>query len=173
MQGGSFFNDGGTGGAASFSVTDCRLTGLPYMYFWYPVAESEFLRNVFVACEPMTILLGGRFTSAEKLTIRNNSFSDYKAPGYPPMSAIYIVAAFNPANLIIKGNSFLDVGKVSIRLSTVLNDRLLIDATGNYWGTDDASTISNMTFDETDDLDAAGTITFDPFLTSPDPITPK
>jgi hypothetical protein len=147
MQGGSFFNDGGTGGAASFSVTDCRLTGLPYMYFWYPVAESEFLRNVFVACEPMTILLGGRFTSAEKLTIRNNSFSDYKAPGYPPMSAIYIVAAFNPANLIIKGNS--------------------------YWGTDDASTISNMTFDETDDLDAAGTITFDPFLTSPDPITPK
>ena len=42
----------------------------------------------------------------------------------------------------------------------------------NYWGTTDPVVIEGMVYDENDDAAATGVITFEPFLSTPDPETP-
>ena len=46
------------------------------------------------------------------------------------------------------------------------------DMSGNYWCTDDLTAIGNMIYDERDDIDMGGIVTFEPILTSPAPGAP-
>jgi hypothetical protein len=172
MRYGSFYFPTGNAIYGSFSVTDCRLTQLPDMYLWYPEDESEFLRNVFTNCAPISVLLDGRYSATQKLTIASNRFSGVIAGSYFPASAIHIIEVYDPPSLTIKGNSFLDVGQRSIALDVGGYTRRLIDATDNYWGTNDPSVVAQMVFDETDDLAAPGIITVSPYLVAPGPGTP-
>ena len=173
MQGGSFLHPTGAPTYGSFSVADCTLAEVPYMYLWYPVAESQLVRNTFIGCEPVAVLLDGRSSTAETLAIRNNAFVDSQQSSFAPLTAIEIVEVRNPAQLTVAANSFLDVGQTSVRLAAGSYTRRMIDARDNYWGTDELAVIREMVFDETDDPAAPGVISFQPFLTAPDPATPE
>jgi hypothetical protein len=71
----------------------------------------------------------------------------------------------------INYNSFIDVSGTVLRLST-LGDNVLLDATNNYWGTTNTSTIDSWILDGNDDINIRGVIEYSPILTEPHPDTP-
>ncbi|MCW3995337.1 MAG: hypothetical protein NWE98_04205 [Candidatus Bathyarchaeota archaeon] len=67
----------------------------------------------------------------------------------------------------LSGNNILNSAQYNLKLSGAEN----VDATNNWWGTTDQTAIGNSIYDRKNDFNL-GTVTFVPFLTSPNPNAP-
>lgn len=70
----------------------------------------------------------------------------------------------------INYNSFINVNGTVLRLP--LGNNAILDATNNYWGTTNTSTIDSLILDGNDDIGIGGVIEYSPILTEPHPDTP-
>jgi len=89
--------------------------------------------------------------------IRNNTIANNTVGIY----------SYKPSNIVY--NNIQDNSEYNIRLDQYARDNL--NATYNWWGTTDTQAISQSIFDNKNDFNL-GTVTFTPFLTSPNPEAP-
>jgi len=158
ITGGTLYAPTGNAIYGSLRLTDSNLNGLSdYLYLWYP-GDVVIERNLFQASGGISIGSGGA------VSVTNNCFVDWRTA----------FAVENWANLgaaiRIKKNSFM-TRSVAVRLPTGYTNASL-DATQNYWGTQDATVIQDMIFDRNDDLTSNAVIPYLPNLSGHDPQTP-
>lgn len=166
INGGSIYAPTGNGIYGSLSLTDSVLTGVgSYMYLWYPVKDSFIERNVFKNSGGISVGVDTRSTPT-KVYIRNNVFSGVVG------DAVANWASYGGETTVVSANSFLDTGKVVLRLPAGYSSAAMT-ATGNYWGTSDQAQIQTRIYDKTNDLSSAGVVPFLPILTQPDALTPS
>ena len=159
FEGGSPYAPGNHGG--SFNVHDCVMIGTQRWYVHYPDANSFIERNVFVNSGGISV-----GTYGVPVTIINNYFV-----GQITDFAVESWASYRGTFVSVHRNTFASTDRTALSLPPAY-DSAAIDGTENYWGTTDVQQIANMIRDRNDDLNAARTIPFEPFLTEPDPATP-
>ncbi len=137
-----------------------------YMYLWYPTDDCYIEKNIF---EDVGISVG--IDDSVKVYIKNNLF----LRGYEISDSFgYAVenwVCYDNAEMIVEENSFLDMHSYAMILPSGYSDAKMT-AVNNYFGTDDLYEIQNLIYDKNDDLNCAGTITFEPFLKAPSENTP-
>jgi len=162
------FNSGAiypaTGSAVygSLSLTDSVLTNTPFMYIWYPVADSYIERNMFVNTGGISVGTSGNVN----VLIENNLFVGQTTP-----YAVENWASYQNSQTIVQYNSFASTDRTALRLPSGYNSAAMV-GTNNWWGTTDTGVIEPMIYDRNDDLASASVINYSPFLLSPDPRTP-
>ena len=139
FSGGSLYYPTGNAIYGSLNLQDSKLTGIPYMYLWYPVADSYIERNIFINS-------GGISAGLDNvdLFVRNNVFID-QTTGH----AVRNWAAYGTANQIVEFNSFLSQDRIALALQYSSS---AMSGSNNYWGTIDEATIESMIWDRNDDL---------------------
>jgi hypothetical protein len=158
ISAGSLYYPTGNAIYGSLNLLDSVLTDIPYMYLWYPVADSYIERNTFVNSGGISAGLNN-----VDLYIKNNAFID-QTTGY----AVRNWAAYGTSNQIVEFNSFLSQDRIALALQY---DSSAMSGINNYWGTLDQAVIENMIWDRNDDLTLPGYIDYQPFLTAPHPST--
>ena len=159
FSGGSLYYPTGGGIYGSLNLQDSKLTDIPYMHLWYPVADSYIERNIFI--NSGGIDAGLRDVN---LFVRNNVFID-QTTGY----AVRNWAAYGTANQIVEFNSFLSQDRIAL---TVQYTSSAMSGSNNYWGTIDETIIGSMIWDRNDDLTLPSYIDYLPILTTPHADTP-
>jgi Big-like domain-containing protein len=163
LSGGSLYAPAAAYG--SLILRDSRLLNLSrYLYIWYPVADCYIERNVFAASGGISVGVAGPKVYVRNNVFVGNVFSETTA------YAVECWSASSASDVIVSQNSFLSIDRVALSLPVGYSGHML--ATNNYWNTSSTSAIDAMIFDKNDDLGSSGTITYQPFLTSPDPTTP-
>lgn len=127
---------------------------------YYPNSDCLIEGNIFKNTYGFWIM-----AYEKQITLKNNRFEQMKSCS---VASGYLTGS---ADIIIKGNSFMDKGQVQVKLEANSTGKD-IDATNNYWNTTDPIEISSMIYDKNDDLNCPGYISYIPFLTSPNPLTP-
>lgn len=157
---GSLYAATGNAIYGSLNLSDSVLTDVPYLYLWYPVADSRIERNVFINSGGISAGLA----DDTWLYITNNLFLDQTTP-----YAVLNWAAYDASAQIAEFNSFLSRDRIALSLEY---DSSAMTGTNNYWGTTDPAIIESMIYDQHDDLSLPGYIDYEPFLSSPHPATP-
>lgn len=154
---------GGTGNAAygGLRLEDSVMWDINYIDLWYPVLDSVFARNIFVGGGSISAGINGTIV----VYVENNVFSTNNG------AAIVSWAQYDTSELVVRYNSFLSTDRIAVEL-TPGYDSAAMNAVNNYWGTTDISIIDSMIYDETDDLECAGTIPYLPILSAPHADTP-
>lgn len=158
----------GNAGYGNIVLTDSVLIGvnaINYMYLWYPQKESYIERNIFKDSGGISVGVDSQGIP-KKVYIRNNVFTGIKGV------AIENWASYGGETTIVSGNSFLDTGKVILKLSGGYNGGAMT-ATGNFWGTVSQNEIQSRIYDKTNDLGSSDYIVFFPYLTQPAAETPS
>jgi len=107
----------------------------------------------------------GTSGGSDKIYIMNNLFL-----GRSSFSDEYYTVKGIGYGLVVKYNTFLKNNQV---LQVYPDAKSVeIDATENYWGTNDTDAIDSMIYDKKDDIRCAGFIEYLPILTEPHPDTP-
>lgn len=108
---------------------------------------------------------GFYFNDSTNSTLCNNLFySKYPYSGN-------LIVDYGPNPLEIHGNTFINIDGVTLSVSSSGRSST-VNATHNYWGTTDTSTIDLMIYDKNDNLGCSIHIPYQPILTSPDQNTP-
>lgn len=158
ITGGTLYAPTGNAIYGTLRLTDSNLNGLSdYLYLWYP-GDVVIERNLFQASGGISIGSGGT------VSVTNNCFVDWRSAFAVENWANY------GATISIKKNSFM-TRSVAVRLPTGYTNASL-DATQNYWGTQDTAVIQDMIFDRNDDLNSTAVIPYLPILSGHDPQTP-
>lgn len=157
-------------GYGSLTLTDSRVTDLgSYIYLWYPSGANLIARNVFVHSGGISYGLTLSGTNGVSLTIANNYFS-----GWTSTAALENWAQYsnnNTQKAEIRGNTFATTSKIAVSLPAGYTSAAM-DASGNYWGTSDETSLLRMIYDKRVDITSGGLISYSPFLTAADPMTP-
>jgi hypothetical protein len=165
--GGSLYRGNGSATYGSLKLTDSILTKDPAyisndnIYLWYPVADVQIERNIFINSDGISIGLSGNVTAI----IRNNVFSGMTT------GAVYNWASYGSSKTIVEFNSFMDLGATTLSLAGGDDGPAIIGA-NNWWGTTDTSIIDTMIYDRNDHLSVVNHIEYLPILTAPHPDTP-
>jgi len=129
-----------------------------------PHAPAFIKYNLFIHW--CSFVVGTSEYESDKIYIMNNLFL-----GRSSFSDEYYTVKCIGHGLVIKYNTFLGNNQV---LQVYPGAKSVeIDATENYWGTNDTDIIDSMIYDKDDDIRCAGFIEYLPILTEPHPDTPK
>lgn len=163
-NGSSFWWDG----HGHFNLTRSELSDLSFeSYVWYPERDVYIMYNKFTDSSGFSI--GHRDAN---VYIEYNLF-DRKNPGFTYANdLIENWASYDLSRTVVCHNSFVNMNGVVLKLPSGYNSAAM-NASQNYWGTNDTSVISSMIYDKNDDITCAGFIPYLPILQSPDPSTPK
>jgi hypothetical protein len=166
IDGGTIWAATGNAVYGSISVRDSVIANVDdQIYLWYPVAACFFERNTFIRSRGLSI--GG------SATIRNNVFYDPQLRTAPtPDSSCAIITIWAGTATIVDANSFLGIRSGYAFLLPPGYSGVALSAPNNFWGGLDSAAITALIYDKTKDLASAGTITFQPVRSSPDPATP-
>jgi len=162
MTGGSLYGPSGGAIYGGLVLTDSVFVDLSdYIYLWYPKLASFIERNVFVRS-------GGISTGTldVDVIVRNNVFEEQTTE-----FAVQNWASYAGSKTLVELNSFLTTNKIALKLPPQYSN-VSLDGTNNYWNTSDATTIDGMIYDRNDDIEVISTISFNPFLPTPDGMTP-
>jgi len=127
---------------------------------YYPNSDCLIEGNIFKNTYGFWIM-----AYEKQITFKNNRFEQMKSCS---VASGYLTGS---ADIIIKGNSFMDKGQIQVKLEANSTGKD-IDATNNYWNTTETIEISSMIYDKNDDLNCPGYVSYIPFLVSPNPLTP-
>lgn len=135
-----------------------------YSYVWYPEGGD-------VVIEHNTFRNAAGFSvghSNADVYIRWNRFESRNAT-LPDYGDYWVQnwAATDGTQTIVQHNSFLNVGEIAVA-NEEGHTGAALDATQNYWGTDDIATIESMILDSNDAITREGPIPYAPFLTDND-----
>jgi hypothetical protein len=147
-----------------------------YSYIWYPQQDVFIEYNTFVKSRGFSVGTGtGTAASASvKVYIRWNRFVSFATTGYSTYPAwVWNWASYGQSQTVVNYNVFESIpsGTYALYLPPGYDDAAM-DGTNNYWGTTDPSLIAQRIYDKNDDITVAGTIPFEPVLSSPDPSVP-
>ncbi|WP_396189471.1 DUF4214 domain-containing protein, partial [Flavobacterium sp.] len=162
LSGGAFLPATGNASYGASSLTDSVLHNVSGFYVWYPTSNSFFERNQFVNSDGLSI------GSAEgiKVYVTNNAFLNTVGP------AVETWASYGGVNTIVSGNSFLDVGSLTLSIPNGYTSSSML-AENNFFATTDPAIIETMIHDRNDSLNSASVIDYAPYLVSPHPLTPS
>jgi hypothetical protein len=164
MTGGSFLAPTGNASYGAWSITNSTLTGLPAIYAWYPTGSVLIENDYFENDGGISVGTDGATT----VSISHNTFEHWNGNIYSD-AAIENWASYGSSSTAVDDNNFLDVGKVALELPPGYTNAGM-SASGNYFGTTDATIISNMIYDQNVDLNSAGIINNTNIATSLIPI---
>jgi hypothetical protein len=150
---------------STLNLTDSVVSDLKgLVQISHPVGTNVIARNVFT--NSGGIFYGADYNDAT-ISIAHNYFANWTTGYALANGASYNGIAFT------QGNTFATTSSVAVMLYPGPDHTsAAIDASNNYWGTTDPAVIQQMIFDINDDIWSAGTVTYAPFLTAPDPSTP-
>jgi hypothetical protein len=157
------FNSETSYGKGHIILRDSRLSNISYILIGAPIEDCYIERNIFMNCDYITTEL----TDSANCYIRNNVFFQQSNT-----RAIQNALSRGTGTTIVEYNSFLDIGKIAVKIPAGSDSTRLI-ARNNYWHTMDEEIIADMIFDKNDDSTCAGIIEYQPFLAAPDPATPR
>jgi len=138
------------------SLTHCELINLTrYSQLYHSKKGIDILYNKFI--NAAGFLIPNSYGS--NIYIKNNLFKGNKG---------FVVESVSSFPMIVKYNSFIDMEGIVLRLGSYG----AMNATKNYWGTQDTDLIDSMIYDRNDDITCADFIEYLPILTEPHPDTP-
>lgn len=149
LSGGSFLRDGDYG---SWSLTNSTITGQAPIHVWYPTGNVLIQGDYFYNTGGVSIGTNGTVT----VTVDDNTFSGWTSNVWSN-AAVENWASYSSSQTVVNNNNFLDTGKIALELVPGYSSAAMT-ATGNYFGTTDASAIANMIYDQHVDLNSAGII---------------
>ena len=148
-------------GHGYFSLRNSELIDLTgFSYIWYPENAVLIEHNTFRNTAGFSI-----GTDDANVSVINNFFTENS--GF----VIENWASYYSSKTIVKFNSFLDMEGVVLKLLPSYSTAAM-NASDNYWGTNDTSEIDSMIYDMNDDITCAGFIDYLPILLAPHPDTP-
>ena len=158
-------------GNAGFDLRYSTLENVEGSYIWYPFGREGGTIDI----EYNEFINSGGFATGHRgdatINIRHNLFRGGEEVVYG--GVINNWASYDDSETVVEYNSFEELeGTVVLKLPPGYDSA---DLTGinNWWGTTDGDTIEGMIFDENDDIDSAGEISYLPYLDDPDPDTPS
>jgi parallel beta-helix repeat protein len=163
MTGGSLYYPTGNAIYGTLRLQDSVLTNVPYMYVWYPTSNVLIKGNIFNNFGGISV-----GSSSTNVLIENNLFNGSGQMGY----LVENWASYGSAMTTVRYNSFLNSIGTAVMLPAGYSSAAL-DARYNYWGTTNAAAIEARIYDDNDNLAAAGSIAYSPFLTNAHPDTPS
>jgi hypothetical protein len=153
----------------SSCVSNNNVTG-SYMGI-YVTGNSTIYKNL-VTSNTFGIYASGSLATIENNVIANNSIG-ILGGGFIRNNTIgnnTIGIGVSSASCVINQNNFFNNTQYTVGLSSVSG----VDATSNWWGTTDTSTINQTIYDSKNSTSTTplGTVTFTPFLNEPNPNAP-
>lgn len=149
------------------TVRESRFTSGAGVGVSNPAGPVVVERNVFQNASGVDLVLA----HAYDVTVRHNLFTGAAPTGSLRPNGIQVRQAFAESALLIRDNTFADVGASAFRL-----DRYVliptIDARQNFWGTTTPAAIEQLIVDRADDPNVTARVLYDPPLTGPSPATP-
>ena len=127
-----------------------------------PDGHCTIARNVFQRCGVLSIGV----EAPVAIVVENNVFVDKLGPA--DIENWSLNAA---ASLTVSKNSFLDVGKIAVRLPDGFENNGM-NAVGNYWGTTTDAVVQSMIYDKNDSGLSSAVISYKPILTAKHANTP-
>jgi hypothetical protein len=155
----------GSNGYAHFNLTYSTISDFRYSSLvWYPTQDVYIEHNVFVNYAGFST-----WHSVEhpgNVYIRYNLF-------YGSSASPFVVEnwSFGSNKTFVEYNSFIDIDGVVLSLKEGYPDTG-INGTNNYWGTTNTASIGLKIHDKNTDITCADIIAYQPFLSSPDTLTP-
>ena len=164
IRSGSLYQAGHSG-YGSLVLEDSIIENLPYLYIWYPVADTSIRRNIFNSTGGISV-----GNDVGNVFIENNSFmGQVEESGI--LGAVQNWASMGGTSTFVRFNSFLSTDLIALELAAGYSTALMV-ADSNYFGTTDTATIDSMIFDMNDDSTSNGFITYTPILTGRHSNTP-
>jgi len=149
------------------NITNSDLRDLSeYSYLWYPSEDSYIEYNSFINATGMKIGTDDYYANASgSVYIRYNLFSD--SQGF----VINNYASCGLSKIHVNNNSFTNCESpvLEVEKTSTTAD---MDASQNFWGTNDTAIIESMIYDENDDPNCTSYILYLPILDGADPETP-
>lgn len=147
----------------SWSLHDSLVTNVDEaMYLWYPRSDTTLRDNVFINAGKISAGV-----HAADVHVLDNTFfrSQFDAPAHDTILESW--AAFGGHSMFANGNRFLNAGAPTVSLPDWTSSGA-IDATANWWGTDDSDVIDTMVFDANDSPLSPATVAYDPPMEMPE-----
>jgi hypothetical protein len=153
-------------------VQNSALRGLITIFVAYPNGKVTISRNLIQNSAGVETVTNRAY---QEIVITNNACvgTAAKVGLFEGVQACIRVAGQyggGPA-LTISGNSFLQPGRVGLEAGNDASGP--IDARNNWWGATDLSVIRAMIVDHNSNLSLPATVSYLPFLSAPDPLTPR
>jgi len=145
---------------SDFPITNCWFNATNYLRI-NARTDSYFDHNTLTDAGYVE-LIANTSTHDRDLYARWNNF--YGSHATLALKSCFKVSYSGSDRLVVHSNNFLDDNDYAIFFHTDATD---LDATNNYWGTTDPAEIAARIHDANDDGAIPGTVTFDPFATSP------
>jgi hypothetical protein len=163
-NGGSAFWFDNTG---SFNVTNSELSYLSEeSYLWYPSQDTFIEYNTFTNTSGIKIGTDDYSSnSSGNVYIKYNLFLNNQ--GY----IIDNFASYGLSKTYVNNNSFTGTSGIILEVEKT-STTADMDASQNYWGTTNTSTIDSMIYDKNDDPSCFSFINYLPLLDVPDPDAP-
>ena len=169
ISGGSIYAATGNAIYGNFNLTDSIISGVPYIYLWYPLGDNLIARNKFLNSGGISFGLDFRNYNGilSSLSIVNNYFSSWTTA-----YALSNWANYGSGSALIEKNTFNVVGGYVALLPAGYSGTVL-NMPNNYWGTTNTSTILSYIYDQHNDITSGGLVTYLPILSVPDSNTPS
>lgn len=167
MDGGGFWWQGN----AAFDLRHSTLENVSDSYIWYPFGREGGTINI----EYNKFINSGGFSTGMRgdatINIRYNLFQNGKEAVYGGI--INNWASYDNSEIIVEYNSFKGMSDMPVLMLPPNYDNAELDGRQNWWDTTNEDEISNMIYDENDDINSAGTIPYTPYLDEPHKDTPS
>ncbi len=152
----------------SFNLTNSELSNLSQeSYLWYPSQNVFIEYNIFTNTSGIKIGTDDYYTSNTTgfVSITYNLFLNNQ--GY----IINNFASYGLSKTYVNNNSFTNTFGVILEVEQT-STTADMDASQNYWGTDNTTIVDSMIYDINDDTACSSYINYLPLLDIPDPDTP-
>ena len=133
MQKGSFITPAGSNMFGNFDISNSFFTEVTGFYLIFPDSNSTIIGNIFYKSEGIRI--------SGPVLIKNNLFLE--------QSTNYAVQSWG-SGATVEANSFLSTDRVALSLRP--DSTTSLTAIGNYFGTNELTTINSMIMDRNDSL---------------------
>lgn len=147
-------------GFEHFTITHCRFNATNYLRI-NARTDSYFDHNTLTNAGYVE-LIANTSSHDRDLYVRWNNF--YGSHATLALKSCFKVSYEGTDRLVIHSNNFLDENDYGISLHT---NTSTVDATNNYWGTNDPAEIATRINDSNDNPSILGTVVFEPFATIP------
>ena len=152
---------------AYLNLTNSDLSNLSqYSYLWYPSQDTYIEFNTFTNTSGIKIGTDEYFSNSSGIVyVRCNLFTNNQ--GY----IINNFASYGLSKTYVNNNSFTNTAGIILEVEKT-STTADMDASQNYWETDNTTIVDSMIYDKNDDVSCSSYIMYLPLLDVPDPDAP-
>jgi hypothetical protein len=152
---------------AYLNMTNCDLSNLSqYSYLWYPSQDVHLEYNTFTNCSGIKIGTDDYSSNSSGMVyVKYNLFINNQ--GF----IINNYASYGQSKINVNFNSFSETSGIILEVEQT-STTADMNASQNFWGTANTTTIDSMIYDSNDDASCASRINYLPILDAPDPEVP-